>query len=216
MFNKLYFKLLNIKKNIISNNKMDPHLRPVQDYNYDINNDKITEKEAYYLAKDNGYYFHDNIGIFPSTELQAIASHPPSINYNAYIRYRNMSFERLKELFPELPYIIGPSLTEEDLFYYATRGWMPQYDSLNYKIDRYNRYKNLSKVGQSLLDIIYGDQKGYVNKTKMHPLEKSIISYDQHMDNDSAVRSIGERIGIFIPMGVPAHDYFYDAIIDML
>lgn len=36
------------------------------------------------------------------------------------------------------------------------------------------------------------------------------------MDNDGAIRSIGQRIGIEIPYDVPAHDYFYDVMVDML
>ena len=48
---------------------------------------------------------------------------------------------------------------------------------------------DLSPVGEELYNMINKD----------HVLAKYIVAFDNHLDNDSILRSIGERIGIFIP-----------------
>lgn len=70
-----------------------------------------------------------------------------------------------------------------------------------------NKYDDLSEVGKSLINLLYQNNHGNNQK---HPLEDYIIAFDQNMDDDSAIRAIGERIGIDIPNGVIAHDYFYN------
>nr|QBK91489.1 MAG: uncharacterized protein LCPAC302_01090 [Pithovirus LCPAC302] len=192
---------------------MDPHLRAVHNW------DKTyipTEKQAYHEARINGYLFPQigsdgKIGTLYEEELEAIASHPPIVNLKRYKTYKNMSLDRLKKEFSAVVDIIGPNITEEDLFYYATRGWIPEYDSLNFKIDRWNRYEDLSDIGKQLMDKIYTNKKGYVNKLG-HPLEDYIIAFDNNLDNEAAIRSIGERIGISIPPDAYAHDVFYEKL----
>jgi hypothetical protein len=51
----------------------------------------------------------------------------------------------------------------------------------------------LSQVGQELYDLLYVD-KG----NEIHPLEKYIFAIDNSLDNNNLLRSIGERIGIYI------------------
>ena len=192
---------------------MDPHLRAVRDWN---KNYIPTEKEAYNEARINGYVFPQldeggHIGDLYEEELEAIASHPPNINFKQYNRYKKMSLIQLKKDFPSLVDIIGSNITEEDLFYYATRGWIPEYDNINLKINRWSEYNDLSEVGKSLMDLLYTNHKGYVDKLG-HPLESYIIAFDQNIDDESAIRAIGERIGLSIPSNVPAHDSFYEKL----
>lgn len=189
---------------------MDPHLRATRDWD---RNYLPTEKEAYHEARINGYVFPQTgyIGNLSPNELKAIASHPPILNLSRYKKYKRMSFDQLEQQFPGVVSIIGSGITEKDLFYYATRGWIPEYDSLEYKINRWNQYNDMSGVGKSLMDMLYTDHNGYVEKLG-HPLEPYIIAYDQNLDDDSTVRAIGERIGLGIPQGVAAHDVFYDKL----
>jgi len=52
---------------------------------------------------------------------------------------------------------------------------------------------NLSSIGQDLLNSLNKHEiNGY------HPLEKYIKAYDLNLDNSNVLRSIGERIGIFV------------------
>lgn len=50
----------------------------------------------------------------------------------------------------------------------------------------------LSDVGKDLLSRLNKDENDY------HPLEKYIYAIDQNLDNSNGLRSIGERIGIFV------------------
>ena len=189
---------------------MDPHLSAVRNW---TKNYKPTEKEAYQLARNEGYIFPNinSIGSLTSEELEDIASHSPIVDLKRYKYYRNMDYDQLKHTFPALVDIIGSKITYEDLFYYATRGWIPEYDSINYKIDRWKQYNDISEVGQSLLDLLYDDIEGFVEGLG-HPLEPYIIAYDYNLDDDAAIRSIGERIGIDISFEAPAHDIFYEKL----
>ena len=163
----------------------------------------------------NGYYFNQDIGTLTQHELEEIASHPPSIDLRRYKYYRSLDLDDLMEEFPALVDIIGHNITYEDLFYYATRGWIPNYDSINYKIDRWNRYEELSNVGKSLIDMIYHDREGYVNSMPHH-LERSILDYDTYMDDENAVRAIAEREGIILPETEDLRVSFYDILADKI
>lgn len=195
---------------------MDPHLRAVRVWDKDY---MPNEKEAYHLARIEGYIFpqlgeEGHIGSLYEEELEAIASHPPNVDLRTYRRYKRMSLDQLRKEFPEVVHVVGDMgrrATEEDLFYWATRGWIPEYDSLNYKLERYRTYQDLSGVGKSLMDMIYGDHKGYVDHLG-HPLDKYIVAFDRYMDDESTVRAIGERIGISIPEEYPAHEVFYEKL----
>lgn len=195
---------------------MDPHLRAIRDWD---KNYLPEEKEAYHEARINGYIFplgpDDKIGSLWSDELEVIASHPPSIDLRRYKYYRRMDIDQLKEEFPSLVDIIGPDITYEDLFYYATRGWIPEYDSINLRIERWDQYNELSEVGQDLMDRIYNDRYGYVNSNP-YSLEPTILAFDQNMEDESALRAIADRIGIILPEGPYAHDSFYEILSNMI
>ncbi len=193
---------------------MDPHLRTIREWNKDY---LPREKEAYHEARINGYIFplgsDDKIGSLSSDELELIASHPPNIDLKRYKYYSSMNMEDLEKEFPALVDIIGPSITYEDLFYQATRGWIPEYDSIGLKVDRYNQYMDLSDVSKNLMDQIYGDWKGYVNSNP-DQLEQTIISYDLNMDNEGAMRSIVNGLDIYLDIYTPENVYM--ALMDLI
>lgn len=64
----------------------------------------------------------------------------------------------------------------------------------------------LSPIGQELYDLAGGN----------HPLEKYIIAIDLNMEDDSALRSIGERIGIYIPDRENSIYYLYSLLKEYL
>lgn len=167
---------------------MDPHQRPVRDWNYEYLPNAI---DAYHEARINSYVFNQDVGELSKEELNEIASYPPSVDFKRYSYYAKLTKEQLEKEFPFLSIII-PGITHEDLFWYATRSYIPNYDSINYKIERYNRYNDLS-LGKTLMDNLY---EGNYWNSMGHELEKYIIAYDQNIDNESALRSIAERLSI--------------------
>ena len=89
----------------------------------------------------------------------------------------------MKEEFPEVSQIIN-NPTEEDLFYWATRGWIPEYNQDN-KIKHQKQYNNLSKLGKTLMDEL----------PEGHPLENYVVAFDQHLDHYSMLLSIADEVG---------------------
>jgi hypothetical protein len=197
---------------------MDPHLRAVQEWNKDY---LPSETEAYSKSRIEGYIYPQlgpdgKIGILWGDELEAIASHPPSVSLKRYKYYRGRSLDQLKSEFPALVDIIGDNnITYEDLFYYATRGWVPEYDSINMKIDRWNQYEDLSEVSKDLMDRIYRDRTGYIHSNP-HPLESTVLAFDMNMEDSSAIKAIASRININIPENGFAHDSFHDQLVDLI
>lgn len=63
---------------------------------------------------------------------------------------------------------------------------------------------DLSDVGKDLLSRLKKDENDY------HPLERYIYAIDQNLDSSNVLRSIGERIGIFVSEAedVPEGLYF--------
>lgn len=186
---------------------MDPHLRAVRYWNKDY---IPNEKQAYYEARINGYVFNKDIGRFDKYELEEIASHQPSIDFKRYLYYRNMDYDQLKSKFPEVVGIIGDKVTYEDLFYYATRGWIPEYDSIDLKIKRWKTYDELSNMGKSLLNKLYGSHEDYAHSTP-HSLEQTILDYDTYMDNENILISLANRVGINLS-GKDLKSNFYDLL----
>ncbi len=77
------------------------------------------------------------------------------------------------------------------------------------------QYNDLSNIGKHLLTLLYGNEENVLQNGRLeHPLEKYILAYDSNMDNDSAIRSIGERIGIYIPDRQNSAEVFYIKLSD--
>lgn len=76
------------------------------------------------------------------------------------------------------------------------------------------KYNLVSDLCQDLLNEIYGNREAFINATEEHPLEPYIISFDENMENEDIVISLGERIGFGIELDetdayTPA-EQFYD------
>ena len=62
---------------------------------------------------------------------------------------------------------------------------------------------DLSATGQELYDLLNDDKS---------VLARYIQAFDQNQDDDSALRSIGERIGIYIPDGEYSPVYLFEKL----
>jgi hypothetical protein len=56
---------------------------------------------------------------------------------------------------------------------------------------------DLSPIGKELYDSLYVNSKN-IKDNEAHPLEKYVVAIDSSLDNNNLLRSIGERIGIYI------------------
>lgn len=74
------------------------------------------------------------------------------------------------------------------------------------------KYNELSDLGKDLYNLLYREK----SSSKTHPLERYIFAIDENWDNDSALRSIAERIGIYIPPETDSAVYLYESLSDYL
>jgi len=194
---------------------MDPHLSAIKTWDKDYF--PKTDKELYELARIEKYIFPTldySKTSFTKEELDNIASYPPIISYYFYNRYRKMSLKELKKEFPAIQHLVyNPKY--EDYFSYATRGYISDYDSIQPQIKRWNEYNDLSDTGKNLMDLLYGNQIGYSKKFG-HVLEKYILAYDHNISDDTKLRAIGYRMGLFIPEREIASEVLYLKIRDYI
>jgi len=65
------------------------------------------------------------------------------------------------------------------------------------RLIRENRYQDLSEVGKSLINNLYGSKQEYLESFE-HPMERYIIAYDQNLDDESALRAIADRLDLIL------------------
>ena len=189
---------------------------------WDKNYIPSSEKDLYSLAKDHRFIFPmvDHVGDFSKDEIDEIASYPPIVNYHTYKKYRVMSYDKLLSCLPHVQKILEEGFkvkpSYEDLFFYVNRRYIPEYDSLNDKLDRNKIYLSLSSIGKDLINTLYSNDLEYIMKGGKDNMENVIIAYDNHMSDDSLVRKIAENINIIIPEDELASVAFYMLLKDKL
>lgn len=172
------------------------------------------EETVYNLARQDGYIFpalgtDGIVGIIPNWELDDIARYPPTVPWSDYQEYRQMSREDLVAHTPGILEIL-PNISHDDLFFLRTRGWLPDQIDLPQILTRIDIYNNLRITTQQLLDRIYGNKVGFATTTKVHPLEETILTFDQEMGLPRRVQDLAVRVGMQIPVEQDPDIYLYD------
>ena len=79
-------------------------------------------------------------------------------------------------------------------------------------MDRRTTYESLRPSVKRIIDRIYGDMNGFVKIQTPHPLEKYILAFDRSMSDETVVRVLASRIGIFISFDIDANMAMIDAL----
>lgn len=115
----------------------------------------------------------------------------------------------IRQIYPQL----------QELLYINTQGGNATAD-WNRPFQRLGQYISLSPISQNLMNLIYGNVIEFVKRPEGtgSPLEDYIISYDTYMDNESLVRAIGSRVGIYLPLDGEywARELFVDKIVSVI
>ncbi len=178
---------------------------------------KVTdEQSAYELARVQRISLNGSYGRFDQADLEDIASNPPNVPWDEYLKLRDKNLKELIELYPELK--LYNDLTWYNAFFYATRGIPANAPNSQEMIERHQLYQTLSNPGKVLLNRIYQDDKGFAKAKEPHPLEDYIIAYDQFLDNSGDIMLLANRIGFDIHNreGYPADEQFFDRMIDYI
>jgi len=85
---------------------------------------------------------------------------------------------------------------------------------------RLSTYLNLSQTARNMMNLLYGDVIEFIKRAPGtgSPLEEYIISFDQVMIDEGAVRAVGSRAGIYIPVSSEywAREYFIDRMVEVI
>lgn len=84
-------------------------------------------------------------------------------------------------------------------------------------VERWSKFISLSDVCKDLLSMLYPNLETFV-RSKAHPLEDYVISYDDLMGDEASVRALGYRLGIHVPLDIEfqADDIFISKFMDVL
>lgn len=147
-------------------------------------------------------------------ELKDLFEYKPVVKYSEWIEYLNMVEDMtIDEIEPlKTIKIIYPELSLYDLFFYATRGWIPYYEDINKVLDRWNKYETISSLLQSFLDDLYSPyqsdpiirQRNFAIADYKHPLELLILALDTVLEDHYMTNNLSIRYGF----GILSQDIF--------
>lgn len=151
--------------------------------------------------------------IFPSLEFLPGSSKPIPTSYR--LNYNNpwIESETRKRIVPNLQDILKDHPE-----------WMGSGDTWEinnpYTYHRYYLFASLSPLGRNLMMLVYRNIDNFLRGFN-NPFEEHIVAFDRFMDDESAIRALGFRMGINIPVGgfqgeVDARGYFIDRLVEYI
>jgi hypothetical protein len=148
-------------------------------------------------------------------ELEDIVEDPPIVDYKTYMRYRGYNLGKLLSLQPALS-IILPKITQDEVFFYFTRGYIPNQTNIREKINDYYKYEGLEEINKTLIDQMYGGRQGFINRTSKNKLEDLVFTYDKIMGYKDKVYNLGKLNGLRMDLYDDSDEAFYNELYFLL
>lgn len=178
------------------------------------------EETAYELARRFSQPLPYAVNRLTREDLVEIATFKPTTTWHEYLKYKEMSLDKLLEEFPELNLFSSPANLEgediswSDAFHYATRGKLRHAPNAQRQIERHQQYQKLGDIGKALLNTLFDNDVNYALSSEPHPLEQYIIGFDTHIADSGTIIALGDRMGFTI---IDNKDYsVQDQFIDLL
>jgi len=132
---------------------------------------------------------------FTIEEINDIINYRPSVPFNSYLYYRNLTdlqLLQLEPLFNQLKYNVDPY----DIFFYYTRGYMPLDPNIEQQINKCKKYQLAPEPIQDLINKLYQVEsiKDYADSAE-HPLENVIYAFSENFQDTDMVETISNRYG---------------------
>jgi len=167
------------------------------------------DQERIFELANEGHDFNYELLDLPdlsAEEIQVIRKYPVKVNYQEYMRIRDLDEEQLRGESPE--YLKTEDFDIADLHIYATRGYILGDYEINTKIERWVEYGKLDRDVQGLMDILYGDRRGYAEAEVISSMETPLKEYSI----DRNAEKLANRLGIKIPPNVDKDHYVLNII----
>jgi len=151
-----------------------------------------SEREAWERAQD-GIYNH-GFGNISEEEVSLLVKYPAAVSFEHYQRLKT----DFREEAPELP-IIKPDVTDGEIFFYLTRGYLPEIPQLRQYVDRlYHLEHFVEETIRGLLLRLYNDDKRLyaLHIGEPRPLEDLLLAYNNVMGIPGLVTALAEANNI--------------------
>lgn len=140
---------------------------------------------------------NEGYGDITAEEVAQLIRYPPIISFEHYQQLKALGNDIIKEE-PELV-VIKPNITPNEVFFYLTRGSLPDMPDIRFYVDRLYRFRHsVDPLIQGLLLMIYGTEHNYSLNLNRSPLEELLLAYNQVMGIDGLVRALASANDIGI------------------
>jgi len=158
-----------------------------------------TEQEAYDKAiKGYKYPLYFEIGSLKNIDLFEINQDPPNVDLETY---KSLTLLDKSQLLKKAAGIerFYPNINKKDLFFYLTRGRLPEDTQIFEKLSRLNKFEKLLDINQDLLLLIYKTPEDFASASKdsrKKNIENLIFLYDELLGIKSTPGLISRMAGI--------------------
>jgi hypothetical protein len=161
----------------------------------------MSEEEAWNLA-NSGYRFPGipKVGKLTKQELLELAMYPSIVSFSKYQELQLLSRHQLLRKAKGIE-VFYPNISKSDLFFYLTRGWLPQDVSISAKLKRYYTFENLLETTKMLFMLMYTNVVEFCSAKasgKYPNIEKVLLLYDEMLGIDTTIDLISKLFGINI------------------
>lgn len=140
-------------------------------------------------------------------EIEDLMTYRPSVSYENWQKYRQMTDEELDREFPMLKLLVH-DCQADDIRFYATRFWLHKCGDIDELVQRWKSYEDIGINARNILAKLYPMINNSLQLsftlalTNPSPFEQLILSLDLAENSSDLVRSLSSRYG-FGQLAVP-------------
>ena len=175
-----------------------------------------TEKEVWTRAKQ-GFKFPNlfEVGTLGYLDFIEISQYKPDVGLKEYKELQLLNREQLLKKAAGIEHFY-PTVSKSNLFFYLTRGWLPEDTDISDKMNRWKKFDRLLVLSQDLILLMYGSQKVF---SETHPsnrhqnIEALVFLYDELLGLKNTPAVISVMAGIEMVTNTSDMDhYLYDKL----
>lgn len=168
---------------------------------YSLDNElgSINEEEAWHLA-NNGYRFPPNatIGSLSSLDLLDLTLNPAIVSLQTYKDLQLLNRDQLLRKSKGLQ-VFYPNIISSDIFFYLTRGWLPNDITISSKLQRYHTFEKLLDTTKKLFFLLFDNAVDFSLYPNKYPnIERVLLLYDEMLGFETTIYLISKLTGIHI------------------
>lgn len=159
----------------------------------------VSEEQAWSLA-NQGYQFDFGfeVGSLSELDLADLFLNPvkETLSLQDYKDLQQLSRDQLLRKAAGIE-VFYPDIDDEKIFFYLTRGFLPNDANISFKLEGYHRFEKYLQSTQETLLIMYKDVIDYANNRGRYPnLERVLDLYDEMLGCMDTIPLISKMFGV--------------------